>query len=480
MRAAVAGLFANLVAGARLAIFLPVTRQAFRIDAAQLVLAFIVSALIDNAADWVRLGPDATLDWSALGAELAALALLVTVAALLAWLFREAPLLLALPIVALVSLPLVQIVNVAPTLMAGVKDLPGTAATGVWYLVVAWFCAVLWRSAYVMLQPHARRLARSIASGLALALPLFLPVGVLPEGSWWTRSTTPPAVDATNPAAEPVLALQRELQEEALGAITDHVQGVTELYFVAFAPDGDGATWRPRIERAKRVMDERWATDGRSLAYVNDTSLLTQAPMATVTHLRQALEEIGGAIDPEEDVAMIYLAGRTNPDGSMLVSLPPLGLVQLSGAGLAHLLTQAGIRWRVIVVAACVPQTFHDALADENTLVFAAVGRGERAAGCADTGEPAAFADALFGESLMHASSLPAAFEGAQRKVASRGPAPVLHVGSAIAEQLKRLRGAGGGPRALSPGLSPTHAGEGRRIGALWRGSTAMRSGRAG
>ena len=87
-----------------------------------------------------------------------------------------------------------------------------------------------------------------------------------------------------NPAAEPVLALQRELQEEALGAITNHTQGVTELYFVAFAPDGDGATWRPRIEQAKRVMDERWATEGRSLAYVNDTSLLTQAPMATVTH----------------------------------------------------------------------------------------------------------------------------------------------------------------------------------------------------
>src|SRR5512145_1546600 len=100
MRAAIAGLFANLVAGARLAIFLRVPRQAFRLDAAQLVLAFVVSALIDNGADWVRQGPDATLDWSALGAELAALALLVTVAALLAWLFREAPLLLALPIVA--------------------------------------------------------------------------------------------------------------------------------------------------------------------------------------------------------------------------------------------------------------------------------------------------------------------------------------------------------------------------------------------
>ena len=249
-----------------------------------------------------------------------------------------------------------------------------------------------------------------------------------------------------------------------------HTQGVTELYFVAFAPDGDGATWRPRIEQAKRVMDERWATEGRSLAYVNDTSLLTQAPMATVTHLRQALEEIGGAIDPDEDVVMIT-AGRSNPDGSILVSLPLLGLV-LSGAGLAHLLTQAGIRWRVVILAK-VPQAFHDALADESTLVFAAGGRGERAAGCAGTGEPTAFADALFGEALMQAASLPAAFEAAQRKVAARNPAPVLHVGAAIAEQLKRFawcrrRSACLGDYTPAPWLLPSKSPDlSIRVGAL-------------
>lgn len=448
MLAALRGLSINLAAGARIALFLRVQRPMFRIDAAQLVLAFIVSALFDNAADWLRQGPDVVLDWSALGAELAAFALLVTVSAVLGWLFRESALVLALPIVALVSLPIVQIVNVGPTLLAKSNAVPGWMPTLAWYVIVAWFCIVLWRSAHVTLQPHRLRFVRSFASGLALALPLFLPTGVLPEGSWWERENAPAAIDGTNPVAEPVLALQRELQEEALGALVEHTQGSSELYFIAFAPDGDGATWRQRVEQAKRVMDERWSTEGRSLAYVNDVALLTQAPMATVTHLRQALEEIAGAIDPDEDVVMLYVAGRSNPDGSMLVSLPPLGLVQLSGAGLAHLLRQAGIRWRVIVVATCAPQSFHDALADENTLVFAASGKGEQRAGCASGGVPTAFADALFGEAMTKASSLPAAFETVQRKASARGPAPSLHVGAAIAEQLKRLRGPDGGPRA--------------------------------
>lgn len=444
MITALRGLATNLAAGARLALFLRVQRPMFRIDAAQLVLAFIVSALFDNAADWLRQGPDVVLDWSALGAELAAFALLVTVSAMLGWLFRDATLLIALPIVALVSLPIVQLVNVAPTLLATSNVVDGRMPTLAWYVIVAWFCIVLWRSAYVTLQPHRLRFVRSFAGGLALALPLFLPTGVLPEGSWWTRANAPAAIDGANPVAEPVLALQRELQEEALGALVEHTPGTSELYFVAFAPDGDGTTWRPRVDQAKRVMDERWSTEGRSLGYVNDASLLTQAPMATVTHLRQALEEIAGAIDPDEDVVMLYVAGRNNADGSMLVSLPPLGLVQLSGAGLAHLLRQAGIRWRVIVVATCAPQSFRDALADESTVVFAASGKSDQRTDCA----PTAFADALFGEAMTKASSLPAAFEMVQRKAPTRGPAPSLHVGAAIAEQLKRLRAPDGGPRA--------------------------------
>ena len=445
MIAALRGLLANLRAGARLALFARVQRQDFRVDAAQLLLAVMVSALVDNAADWVRHTPDAVLDWAAIGAELASFAVLVAVAAVLAWAFGDISLVVALPIVVLASLPVVQIANLAPHLAGARDDLPAWLPETLYYLVLVWFVGVLWRSAFVAMQPGRRRFARSIAGALLLAIPLFVPAGVLPETSWWTRAAAPAALDATNPASEPVLALQRELQDETLAALEDHAQGETDLYFVAFAPDGAGATWRPRIERALKVMDDHWGTRGRSLAYVNDVTTLTAAPMATVTHLREALEEIAAASNPDEDIVMVYLAGRSNADGSLLVSLPPLGLVQLTGAGLAHLFRQAGIRWRVVVVATCVPQPFVDALADDHTLVIAAAARGERPARCASGDEPTAFGDALFGETLSGATSLPAAFEAARSTLAQRGPAPLLHIGDAISAQLARLRGASGG-----------------------------------
>jgi hypothetical protein len=271
---------------------------------------------------------------------------------------------------------------------------------------------------------------------------------MLPDASWWSIEE-PSAMDPTNPAAEPILSLQRELQDEALAALEEHTQDEADLYFVGFAPDGAHDVWRERMEAAQRVMDGHWGTEGRSIVYVNDPTRLTEAPMASVTHLREVLEEIAAASNPDEDIVMLYLAGRSNADGSMTVSLPPLGLVQLSGPGLASLLEQAGLRWRVVVVATCAPQTFIDALADAHTLVIAAAGGTDRPQGCARGGEPTAFGDVLFGEALASSSTLPAAFTQAHRKLSAQGPAPVIHVGEAIGAQLARLRSAPGGRAAI-------------------------------
>jgi hypothetical protein len=441
LTSALRGAFANLRSGARLALFAPVQRPDFHVDAAQLLLFFVVSALVDNAADWVRAGPGSTLEWAALGAELTSFAILVTAAALLAWLFADVALIVALPIIVLASLPLVQIANLGTHFLEMREDLPFWLSAMVYYLLLAWFLAVLWRSAFVAMQPGPRRSVRALAGGLLLAIPLFLPDDVLPNTSWWQQDDQPGAsLDATNPASEPVLALQRELQDEALGALEDQRQGETDLYFVAFAPDG-GPAWGSQLSRAKRTMDEHWRTQQRSLAFVNDRATLTEVPMATVSHLREALEEIGSAIDMDEDVVMLYVAGRSNDDGSLRASMPPLALVPLTAAGLSHLLTQAGIRWRIIVVATCDLQPFIDALVDDQTLLIAT---SASSAECSDNRTLAALGEALFGEALPLSTPIPAAIESVRRSLERRGVRLSVHMGAAIAPKLTRLRKSAG------------------------------------
>ncbi|HVE51277.1 MAG TPA: hypothetical protein VNG69_16870, partial [Casimicrobiaceae bacterium] len=427
---ALRGLAANLVAGTRVALFVRVERTSFRFDAAQLLLVAIVSALVDALADWVRQPASASLDWSALGGEFAALAVLVAIAALASWLLRDPPLLVALPVTVLASLPLVQIANLVPWWLARHDASARAFGDVAYWLLLAWFIAVLVRSSYVALQPERRRVGSAIVVGALLAAPLVLPTGVLPEHPWFSASDgNSLESDVSNPASEAVLALQRELQDEALGNLADHPQSAARLYFIGFAPDGDGGTWRARLDKARSVMDTHWDTDSRSLVYVNDKSALTQAPMATITFLREALEEIATAGNADNDIVMLYVAGRNNADGSLKVSLPPLALVQLSGTGLAYLFKNAGVKWRIVVVDSCNSKSFVDALADANTLIIAAQG----SPSCARSGAPTELGDTLFGEVLPTATSLPAAVAETHRRLAQRGIEPTVRMGEAIA-----------------------------------------------
>lgn len=436
----------NLVEGLRLAFFARVTGERFRIDPSQIVLVLLVSIGIDVVADWYQYGPQATFSLAAVGSEMAATATLILSAALLAWWCRQRELVLAIPIIVLASFAPVQVASAAINVLPRHLTLPEAASGTLQNALLVWLFVVLVRCVWVAIPVEPARAWRAFVGGVLLALPLVIPAGILPSDPWWVADESD-ADGAMNPASEPVLALQRQLQDDALAALEDHVQGSTDVYFIGFAPDGAGAVWSERIAAARKVLEGHWGAEGRTLGYVNDVGTLDEAPMASVSNLREALAEIAAAADPDEDVLMLYLAGRNNADGTMTVSLPPLDLVQLSGPGLRSLLDEAGFAWRVVVVSTCVPGSFIEALSDDRTMLIANAAPETDVAECARRGEPVAFGDAFFNEALPRSTSLPSAFESARRALAqseSSGaahPVPFMHLGTEIARKLESVRG---------------------------------------
>src|SRR5215471_10048375 len=105
MRHALNNLGRNLLAGFRLAFFLPVTRLAFRIDLVQLLLLFVASAVLDIVTEWIRLRPDARFSYLGAGGEIFIMSVLLLSAALQAILFRQRALALALPVMVLAAYP---------------------------------------------------------------------------------------------------------------------------------------------------------------------------------------------------------------------------------------------------------------------------------------------------------------------------------------------------------------------------------------
>ena len=446
MRNALNALGRNLVAGLRLALFMRVERGAFRVSATQLVLIALVSAAIDIDADWVRAPHDARFSMLGLHGELFALGLLTLSSAVIAMLRRERDVYLALPIVILASFPAIQIVHLLPSLPSARIAMSAMTDRLFEYAIFAWMLVVAMRAVYLCVEPQRRhRRLFALGGGVIVIAPLWFAPLVGPLDPWWREfDSVQSSGDAMNPASEPVLAAQEFMMDHALDELEDERPGVTDLYFVGFAPDARRPGFVADVDAAQRAMDSRWHTKGRSLVLVNSPLTVAERPFATITPLREALLEIGDTIDADDDVVMLYLAGSSGADHTLAAVNPPLELVGLSPLGLKQLLDAAGIRWRIIVVSTCYAGAWVDALQDDETAVIASSAADVHGSDCAGGITPSSFGEAFFTQGMRHNDDLTLAFDAAKRDVArSRAPAPVMAIGPSIAEHLKKLRNQG-------------------------------------
>jgi hypothetical protein len=453
-------LLRNLIAGLRTALFLPVTRFAFRVDLAQLVLLFLFSAALDLARDALRTGPDRVFSLLGAGSELSSGGILLLIAAILALLFRQRSIALTLPVIVLASLPIVQVALEVPSAFRGF-ELPQRYERIAGDILLVWAVIVLIRCAALSLDLRGvRRIAAALGAGALLALPIWFSTLLAPNDPWFLKSPGD-AVEGVDAGAEPVLATQAFLLDQLLDKLEDERPGITDLYFVGFAPYGAQDVFRKDVEAARDVMDEKWGTKGRSIVLVNNPQTLLTAPFATITNLRETLNEIGGAIDADNDVVMVYLVSHGTPEFHLSASQPPLTLVELTPAGLRQMLDDAGIKWRIVVVSACFSGGYIEPLKDDQTIVITASRADRISFGCGNRSDATFFGEAFFQQGMATSDSIPAAFDVAKKRVDERERAegysppsdPQVWVGPQMEEKLKTLRtkGQSGGVTAALP-----------------------------
>jgi len=456
MGLALANFFRNLRAGLKLACFRRVSRLDFRIDLAQALLLFVLSAAIDIAGDYLRTPAPREFVLAGAGAELYSAALLLLGSAIVAVSVRQRQAALAIVVLVMASLPLVQVLHYGPSVAMqgdGWAELGGALD----YLFLLWIMLLLIRCVAVALSPPPSYLwLRAILGGVLLSTPIWFGDAIYESQPWWRVAGAEPAQAPTpglNAGSEAVLAAQSYLLDNALDNLADERGGETDLYFVGFAPYGGDDAYRASVEAAQQAMDGRWGTRERSLVLVNNPRTLVTVPFATVTYLREVLNEIGAIIDPETDVVMLYLAAPSVRDGGLQAEQPPLSLVELGPTGLKQLLDDAGIKWRIVVVSACRSGSFVEPLADEFTLVITDAAADRATFGCDGRAPAGLFAEAFFTEGLAKLNSFDAAFDVARKAVAAREAAagyappsdPQWSMGSEMARKIRSLRGRGAG-----------------------------------
>ena len=189
-----------------------------------------------------------------------------------------------------------------------------------------------------------------------------------------------------------------------------------QLYFVGFAGYGPQAVFKREVLSVRRLFDERYGTQGRSVALVNHASTLAELPMASTGNLERTLQHVGKVMNPSRDVLFLFLTSH-GQDGLFVVEMPHFGLRHLRPAELKDMLKRAGIKNSVIVLSACHSGSFLPALADPTTLVIAAARADRSSFGCDDRRQWTYFGEAYFNRALRTETSFVRAFERARELI---------------------------------------------------------------
>ena len=318
-----------------------------------------------------------------------------------------------------------------------------------WVLPVLWLTIAMTRLAW---RSHAAPWREKIPTALAALVVIAAPYVVInPDRSLWVKDWSKQREDAgranlTAAAHEDAIYAQPGLLSAALEAIQPGRPGTVDLFFVGLAGYGRQDVFMREVAAVTRLMEERFDAAGRSIALVNNPRTVLEAPIASVTSLRAALDRIGKRMNADEDVLVLFLTSHGSEEHHFSLDLPPLRFNRLDPAALKRILDESGIRNRVVIVSACYSGGFALPLAGPHTLVITASAADRNSFGCSNEAEWTYFGRAFFDEALRSTHSFTRAFEKAVPVIASREAAeqytpsqPQMRGGEALAPTLRQL-----------------------------------------
>ena len=433
---------ANLSAGTRLALFMPVKGGDLRVSAANYALLVVASFVIWLFGGMAREGFPGTINPGALTVGLAQIPIVLLFCVLAAAVLRNAAYAMVFAILMVASDPLFELASVLVYHLAQLESMLEIAP----YLnqvFLLWALLVLLRVQWVVCGWQA---GRSLAASLLFVLMLVFFAFGFPRSELWSSEPQSDEQAAEGLIREDLFHLQGRLLERQLLGLEAQRPGIDDMYFVGAAPYAFQETFINELGVVRRLMDERFDTAGRSIALANHSSTLASLPLATVSNLRAALDYLGENIDVEEDIVFLFLSTHGSANHELAFEMPPLALTQLNPTLLARMLADSGIKWKVVVVSACYSGAFVEGLKDDNTLVISASDADNTSFGCESDSQFTWVSPAYFDQALRATRSFAAAFGMAEAAVKERERSggftpsnPQMYLGAAMKAKLEAL-----------------------------------------
>ncbi|PYP22514.1 MAG: hypothetical protein DMD53_02290, partial [Gemmatimonadetes bacterium] len=230
----------NLLAGLRLALFLPVRASDYRVSGLDFVLLALSGCVAWVAVAAVLAGFEGDFNPSAVPIYLAGISLVLGTALLVALAYGAQEKLLSLAVALSASQPWFELV------------VPAASGLGevVLWILVGWTVIASVRAVAVVMGTRRPQLYQgALAVGAMIAIAFF----VFPETDVWLPGAAQDEEAGAGLADERAFHLQGQLIERALAELRRGRPGVPELYFVGFAPDGSQDVFLREMRYVKRL-----------------------------------------------------------------------------------------------------------------------------------------------------------------------------------------------------------------------------------
>ena len=264
------------------------------------------------------------------------------------------------------------------------------------------------------------------------------------------------------PTPEQVFYAQPQMVRDALAKLTPRIAGKPNLYLLAFAGDGGEDVFRNEAEYAAQLFAKRFGATAHSVVLENNPATLSTHPLASWSNLEAALDGLDKAMQPDQDILLLYVTSHGGEDHNLLVDMDPLPLDEIGAADLADILAKRHFKWKVVVVNACYSGGFVPPLRGPGTLVLTAARTDRSSFGCGSDSDITYFGRAWLVDALNRTDNFVDAFKQASGEISQwetqdklTPSVPQIDIGSGIEDQLALWRkGFTAGPAvAFKPAL---------------------------
>ncbi len=250
-----------------------------------------------------------------------------------------------------------------------------------------------------------------------------------------------------SPTPEQVLYAQPRMMRDALAELTPRIAGKPNLYVLVFAGDGGEDVFRNEAEYAVPLFAKRFGATAHTLVLENNPATLTTRPLASWSNLEASLAGLEKAMQPDQDILLLYITSHGGEDHTLLVDMDPLPLDQLGADDLAGILAAHRFKWKVVVVNACYSGGFVPPLHGPDTLVLTAARADRSSFGCGSDSDITYFGKAWLVDALNRTPDFIDAFKQASGEISQwemqdklTPSEPQIDIGKGIAAQLALWR----------------------------------------